>query len=64
MKPGDLVQHIGTDRLGVLMRMYEVPNDRVPWEETYVRCIIQVGMDTREVISAPESSLRVIQELP
>ena len=41
MKPGDLVKHFRTGQLGVLLRAYEVYNDNVPEEVSYVRYIVQ-----------------------
>lgn len=60
MKVGDLVQHTRTDTVGILTRMYEVKNDSAPY--TYTRCIVQVGIDSMNVISGPINSFRIIQE--
>lgn len=59
MKQGDLVEHVYQDKIGVLLRMYVVYNDSVPEDVVYMRCVMQSG---HEIISAPMSSIRLVEE--
>ena len=59
MKPGDLVRHFRTGQVGVLLRAYEVYNDNVPEEVSYVRYIVQTP---NGVISTYLDHLELLEE--
>ena len=59
MKPGDLVKHFRTGQVGVLLRAYEVYNDNVPEEVSYIRYIVQTP---NGVISTYVDRLELVEE--
>lgn len=59
MKPGDLVRHFRTGQVGVLLRTYEVYNDNVPEEVSYIRYIVQTP---NGVISTYLDRLELVEE--